>query len=78
MTQTRKLASLKRYIVTIGLVHRCHALPNPCLSNEIKLAMHKQRLDKHDDYTNAYGFRDNHLHDLLDSLYAINQSKRCS
>ncbi|WP_252856589.1 tyrosine-type recombinase/integrase [Photobacterium kishitanii] len=75
MAQTRKLASLKRYIVTIGLVHRCHALPNPCLSNEIKLAMHKQRLDKHDDYTNAYGFRDNHLHGLLDSFMLSTKAK---
>ena len=75
MAQTRKLASLKRYIVTISLVHRCHALPNPCLSNEIKLAMHKQRLDKHDDYTNAYGFRDNHLHELLDSFMRSTKAK---
>lgn len=75
MAQTRKLASLKRYIVTIGLVHRCHALPNPCLSNEIKLAMHKQRLDKHDDYTNAHGFRDNHLHDLLESFMRSTKAK---
>ncbi|WP_413516870.1 tyrosine-type recombinase/integrase [Photobacterium phosphoreum] len=75
MALTRKLASLKRYIVTIGLVHRCHALPNPCLSNEIKLAMHKQRLDKHDDYTNAYGFRDNHLHELLDSFMRSTKAK---
>lgn len=75
MAQTRKLASLKRYIVTISLVHRCHALPNPCLSNEIKLAMHKQRLDKHDDYTNAYGFRDNHLHELLDSFIRSTKAK---
>ncbi|SMY16115.1 tyrosine-type recombinase/integrase [Photobacterium aquimaris] len=75
MAQTRKLASLKRYIVTIGLVHRCHALPNPCLSSEIKLAMHKQRLDKHDDYTNAHGFRDNHLHDLLESFISSTKAK---
>ena len=75
MALTRKLASLKRYIVTISLVHRCHALPNPCLSNEIKLAMHKQRLDKHDDYTNAYGFRDNHLHELLDSFMRSTKAK---
>ena len=75
MAQTRKLASLKRYIVTISLVHRCHALPNPCLSNEIKLAMHKQRLDKHDDYTNAHGFRDNHLQNLLESFSHATKAK---
>ncbi|MCG3865249.1 MULTISPECIES: tyrosine-type recombinase/integrase [unclassified Photobacterium] len=68
MAESRKLASLKRYIVTIGLVHKCHALPNPCQSQEIKLAMHKQRLDKHDDYTHAQGFRDNHLQALLDTF----------
>ncbi len=70
MAESRKLASLKRYIVTIGLIHKCHALSNPCQSQEIKLAMHKQRLDKHDDYTHAQGFRDNHLQALLD-IFAL-------
>ncbi|MDX1302808.1 tyrosine-type recombinase/integrase [Photobacterium sp.] len=65
MSKTRKLASLKRYIVTIGLVHRCHALPDPCSHTEVKLAMRKQRLEKHDDYRHAKGFRDNHLQQLI-------------
>ncbi|HIF9264183.1 TPA: tyrosine-type recombinase/integrase [Photobacterium damselae] len=64
MAQTRKLSSLKRYIVTIGLVHKCHALPNPCTSSDVKLAMFQQRMDKHDDYTQAQGFCDNHLQQL--------------
>ncbi|GAD32199.1 phage integrase family protein [Photobacterium leiognathi lrivu.4.1] len=68
MAESRKLSSLKRYVVTIGLIHKCHALPNPCQSQEIKLAMHKQRLDKHDDYTHAQGFRDDHLQALLDTF----------
>jgi integrase len=65
MAKKRKLSSLKRYIVTIGLVHRCHALPDPCAHTEIRLVMRKQRIDKHDDYNNARGFRDDHLQQLL-------------
>lgn len=65
MAKKRKLASLKRYIVTIGLVHRCHALPDPCVHTEIRLVMRKQRIDKHDDYNNARAFRDDHLQQLL-------------
>ena len=66
MSRTRKLASLKRYIVTIGLVHRCHALADPCAKTEIRLEMKKQQLEKHDDYRNAAAFRDEHLQQLLE------------
>ncbi|MCW8329413.1 tyrosine-type recombinase/integrase [Photobacterium sp. SDRW27] len=65
MSRTRKLSSLKRYVVTIGLVHRCHQLPDPCAKTEIRLAMKKQQLEKHDDYRNASPFRDEHLQRLL-------------
>lgn len=66
MAQSRKLASLKRYVVTIGLVHRCHQLKDPCAHTEIRLEMKKQQLNKHDDYHNAAAFRDEHLQKLLD------------
>jgi len=66
MSRTRKLSSLKRYMVTIGLVHRCHRLPDPCAKTEIRLEMKKQQLEKHDDYRNASAFRDEHLQRLLD------------
>ncbi|MGR5064660.1 tyrosine-type recombinase/integrase [Photobacterium sp. DNB22_13_2] len=68
MAKSRKLASLKRYIVTISLIHRCHNLSDPCAKAEIRLAMKKQQLDKHDDYQNAAPFRDEHLQQLLDSF----------
>ncbi|MGF1686712.1 tyrosine-type recombinase/integrase [Photobacterium japonica] len=70
MSETRKLASLKRYIVTISLVHRCHGLPDPCAKTEIRLAMKKQQFEKHDDAQNAAAFRDEHLQTLLES-YAL-------
>ncbi|KLV07853.1 integrase [Photobacterium ganghwense] len=65
MAKTRKLASLKRYLVTLSLVHRCHTLPDPCAQTEIRLEMKKQQLEKHDDYQNASAFRDEHLQSLL-------------
>ncbi|MDV5167524.1 tyrosine-type recombinase/integrase [Photobacterium rosenbergii] len=68
MAKVRKLASLKRYIVTISLIHRCHNLSDPCAKSEIRLAMKKQQLEKHDDYQNAAPFRDEHLQQLIDSF----------
>ncbi|WP_036828577.1 tyrosine-type recombinase/integrase, partial [Photobacterium sanctipauli] len=68
MSKTRKLASLKRYMVTISLIHRCHDLADPCAKSEIRLEMKKQQLEKHDDYRNAAGFRDEHLQKLLMSF----------
>ncbi|MGF1681464.1 tyrosine-type recombinase/integrase [Photobacterium minamisatsumaniensis] len=65
MSKTRKLASLKRYMVTISLIHRCHDLPDPCAKSEIRLEMKKQQLAKHDDYENAAAFRDEHLQKLI-------------
>ncbi|WP_337111021.1 hypothetical protein [Photobacterium sp. Hal280] len=46
MAKKRKLASLKRYIVTIGLVHRCHALPDPCRHTEVRLVLNKYCVEK--------------------------------
>lgn len=66
MSRTRKLSSLKRYMVTVALVHRCHRLTDPCAHTEIRLEMKKQQLEKHDDYRNASAFRDEHLQRLLD------------
>ncbi|UTV30030.1 tyrosine-type recombinase/integrase [Photobacterium atrarenae] len=68
MSRSRKLASLKRYMVTISLVHRCHQLPDPCAQTEVRLAMQKQQLEKHDDYKNAAAFRDTHLQRLLEQF----------
>ncbi|MBY5946541.1 tyrosine-type recombinase/integrase [Photobacterium rosenbergii] len=68
MAKVRKLASLKRYMVTISLVHRCHNLSDPCAKSEIRLAMKKQQLEKHDDYQNAAPFRDEHLQQLIDTF----------
>lgn len=70
MADSRKLASLKRYVVTISLVHRCHSLPDPCAKSEIRLAMRKQQTDKHSDQQNAAAFRDKHLQQLL-SVYDV-------
>ncbi|KHT65333.1 integrase [Photobacterium gaetbulicola] len=66
MAKKRKLASLKRYMVTISLIHRCHNLSDPCAKAEIRIAMKKQQLEKHDDSQNASPFRDEHLQQLVD------------
>lgn len=68
MARTRKLASLKRYVVTIGLVHRCHALSDPCLHSEVKVIMRQMRTDKHQDQQQAHAFHENHLIRLHQAL----------
>lgn len=75
MAQKRKLASLKRYIVTIGLVHRCHALPDPCRHTEVRLVLNKYRLEKQDDYKNAAAFRDDHLQRLAENFSLVTKPK---
>ncbi|MEJ2765858.1 tyrosine-type recombinase/integrase [Photobacterium sp. MCCC 1A19761] len=75
MARHRKLASLKRYMVTISLVHRCHQLPDPCAQSEVRMAMQKQQLEKHDDYKNAAAFRDSHLQRLLDKFECSSKLK---
>ncbi|WP_299013248.1 tyrosine-type recombinase/integrase [uncultured Photobacterium sp.] len=65
MSRKRKLSSLKRYMVTISLVHRCHHLTDPCAHTEIRIEMQKQQREKHDDCRNASAFRDEHLQQLL-------------
>ncbi|KDM89904.1 tyrosine-type recombinase/integrase [Photobacterium galatheae] len=75
MAQKRKLASLKRYIVTIGLVHRCHALPDPCRHTEVRLVLNRYRLEKQDDYKNAAAFRDDHLQRLAEHFSLATKPK---
>ena len=75
MAQTRKLASLKRYLVTIGLMHRCHAQIDPCLHTEVRLAMRQWRLEKHRDHQQAYGFHDHHLQKLLATFHLSDKIK---
>ncbi len=75
---TRKLASLKRYVVTISLMHRTHALPDPCLHSEVKVIMRQVRLDKHQDQQQAQGFHENHLiklHSLLSNSEKIKDQR---
>lgn len=66
MSLKRKLASLKRYLVTISLVHRCHQLTDPCAHTEIRIEMKKQQSEKRDDCCNASAFRDEHLQKLIE------------
>jgi integrase len=78
MQLTRKLATLKRYIVTIGLMHRTHALLDPCLHSEIKVIMRQMRMDKHQDQQQAQGFHENHLiqlHSLLNDSEKIKDQR---
>lgn len=60
----RKYATIKRYIVTISLVHRILALPDPTLSAGVKLSVSKLRLEKKGDSKSTVAFDREHLQKL--------------
>ncbi|MEZ8741802.1 tyrosine-type recombinase/integrase [Photobacterium swingsii] len=65
MAPTRKLASLKRYIITIRLVHRTLALTDPCSHTQIRLLMQGYHEEKQDDSKQAEGLHADHISRLL-------------
>ncbi|MGF1692476.1 tyrosine-type recombinase/integrase [Photobacterium kagoshimensis] len=65
MATTRKLASLKRYIITIRLVHRTLALTDPCSHTQIRLLMQRYHEEKQDDNKQAEGLHADHISRLL-------------
>lgn len=65
MALTRKLSSLKRYIITIRLVHRTLALTDPCSHTQIRLLMQRHHEEKQDDSKQAEGLHADHLYRLF-------------
>lgn len=66
--KTRKLASIKRYCITISLVHRCHGYATPVDHQEIKLLLMSIHNDKTNDFKQPAPFRKFHLDQLIEKL----------
>lgn len=65
---SRKYATIKRYAVTIGLIHRILQLVDPSASSSVKLAISKLRLDKAGDAKATDAFEKVHLEQLTNLL----------
>ncbi len=63
-SESRKAASIKRYIVTISLVHRLHSLPDPTRHREVRYTLNRLYQEKADDAGQATAFHLAHLQTL--------------
>lgn len=64
----RKFASIRRYSLTIGLVHRLHSLPDPINHRQIHFTLSALRNIKKGDATQATPFTEKHLNALFKYL----------
>lgn len=71
----RKYASLRRYSLTIGLLHRLHALPDPVNHRQIHFTLSALRNIKKGDATQASAFTSNHLIQLDKMLNPLESIK---
>lgn len=62
--QKRKFATLRRYSITIGVIHQLHALADPTAHRQIRLTLQSLRLNKHGDARQANAFTHKHLQKL--------------
>ncbi len=63
-SRERKFASIRRYSLTIGLVHRLHALPEPTNHRQVHFVLSAIRNMKKGDATQATPFTRNHLDEM--------------
>ncbi|MBE1273427.1 tyrosine-type recombinase/integrase [Enterovibrio baiacu] len=66
--KTRKAASIKRYIITISMIHRVHACPDPTKHREVRFTLNKLYREKADDAGQATAFHLEHLNALHEKL----------
>ncbi len=64
----RKFATLRRYNLTIGLIHQLHQLPDPTQHRQIHLTLGQFRLQKQGDASQANPFTRQHLQQIHSRL----------
>ncbi len=72
-SKKRKISTIKRYIATLSLVHRIHALQDPTRHREVRFALNRLYVQKAGDAIQATPFHLSHLNILHKKL--INSSK---
>lgn len=66
--RSRKFSTLKRYAVTIGLIHSLLNQKDPTATSQVKTTLTSLRLEKHGDDTQATSFDQHHLDELFELL----------
>ncbi|WP_417882818.1 tyrosine-type recombinase/integrase [Vibrio rumoiensis] len=67
-SRQRKFASIRRYSLTIGLVHRLHSLPDPVNHRQIHFTLSALRNMKKGDAAQATPFTEKHLNEIFHCL----------
>lgn len=68
--KVRKYATLRRYVLTIGLIHRILVQKDPTTNVTVKTAISEQRINKHGDASQAAPFNQHHMVALDHALSA--------
>lgn len=71
----RKAASIKRYVVTIGHLHRLHQQPDPTRHREVRFTLNQFYQQKIDDASQANAFQLAHLQALEQKFAASERIK---
>lgn len=66
--RSRKYSTIKRYAVTISLIHYLLNQKDPTATSQVKTTLNSLRLDKHGDDTQATSFDQHHLDELFEQL----------
>ncbi|CAM2885537.1 tyrosine-type recombinase/integrase [Vibrio neptunius] len=64
----RKYSTLRRYVVTISLIHRILAMTDPTILSNVQQSLSKLRIDKSGDARSAVPFERKHLEQLTQKL----------
>ncbi|WP_162064104.1 tyrosine-type recombinase/integrase [Vibrio taketomensis] len=64
VSQERKYASVKRYVITISLIHRVLSYPDPTQNSRVQTALGSIRVTKHGDHRSTTAFTVEHLNQL--------------
>ncbi|KXF83234.1 tyrosine-type recombinase/integrase [Enterovibrio coralii] len=73
--KTRKAASIKRYVITISLMHRVHSLPDSTRHREVRYTLNRLYQEKSDDAGQANAFMLSHLQALTAKLESSEKLK---
>lgn len=72
---SRKASSIKRYVITVSMMHRLHSLKDPTRHREVRFTLNRLYQDKADEATQANAFHYTHLLTLQEKLGASKRLK---
>ena len=73
--QKRKYATLRRYSITIGVIHQLHSLSDPIAHRQTRFVLQTLRMMKHGDARQATAFSQEHLQ-KLDSIMSRESTQK--